>query len=211
MAAGGGAEAVRQRFLKRGADPEIAPDSPRSVAAGRCSELQRMAVCAALSGLAACPHATTLACFCALLGEFLSCTLSPMPLSCPALPSCAAHPGRAVRRGAGRGAPAGGSVSTREQVSGANSGGMKCRFAPFPLGRHAMDSGAKERLLSGVLPHPVQPMVWRRARGPAPGAPGRCIHARALLRRGAARRTRRQSRALAASGPGCGAAACGAG
>ena len=50
MAAGGGAEAVRQRFLKRGADPEIAPDSPRSVAAGRCSELQRMAVCAALSG-----------------------------------------------------------------------------------------------------------------------------------------------------------------
>jgi hypothetical protein len=50
MAVGGGAEAVRQRFLKRGADPEIAPDSPRSVAAGRCSELQRMAVCAALSG-----------------------------------------------------------------------------------------------------------------------------------------------------------------
>ena len=38
MAAGGGAEAVRQRFLKRGADPEIAPDSPRSVAAGLCSE-----------------------------------------------------------------------------------------------------------------------------------------------------------------------------
>ena len=52
MAAGGGAEAARQRFLKRGADPEIAPDSPRSVAAGRCIELHRMAVCAALSGLA---------------------------------------------------------------------------------------------------------------------------------------------------------------
>ena len=143
MAAGGGAEAVRQRLLKRGADPEIAPDSPRSVAAGRCSELQRMAVCAALSGLAACPHATTLACFCALVGEFLSCTLSPMPLSCPALPSCAAHPGRAVRRGAGRGAPAGGSISTREQVSGANSGGVKCRFAQFSLGPLAMNSGAK--------------------------------------------------------------------